>query len=369
MDDSSWGFTPAVTVCNRCEWRILVPERVLPPADSHRIQCPHCFAGELSPLNESAEELDQNLPNISPPELLLPYRLPADELADQVRSFSRGIPFAPADLNPQNLAKRLKRIYLPQWLVDSGVRANWQFEAGFDYEVVSHQERYSDSGGWNTQELNETRVRWEPRQGNLERSYQNMTAPALETHARLRGQVGDFDLSAAQAYQSQDAGESFVRLPDRGQEDAWSEVVPIIRAAAALECQKAASADHHRDFRWEPEYHSQNWTLLLRPIYTTYYLDDQNQPQVVMINGQSGQTSGMRRSSMKRAQRTTLVILAVAVLIFVTSLVLTLGGIALPLLLPLGGVGVLIAVLVALGAIIPIALAWQFNRSQKAASQ
>jgi hypothetical protein len=284
-----------------------------------------------------------------------------------VRTFAQGIPFAPPDLNPQTLAARLKRVYLPQWLVDVGVRGSWQLEAGFDYQVVSHQERYSDTaGGWQTREVEETRVRWEPRQGSLERSFPNLTAPALETHARLRGQVGDFDLSAAQVYSTQSDSESFIRLPDRSQQDAWPDVVPVLQSTAASECQAACGADHYRDFRWAPEYHSQNWTLLLRPIFTTYYLDDQGHPQPVLINGQTGKISGVRKASMKRAQRTALIVLAAAVVVFIISALFTLVGLAVPILLPMGGLGILIALLTGVGAIIPILIAWQFNRSQYA---
>ncbi len=72
---------------------------------------------------------------------------------------------------------------------------------------------------------------------------------------------------------------------------------------------------------------------------------------------------------MKRAQRTALIILSIAVVLFAISAILALAGIAVPPLLLLGGVGVLMAVLVALGAVIPLALVWQYNRSQPGASQ
>lgn len=363
---SEWGFEPAITACDQCGWSYLVPASALPASSGSPMRCPHCFTGGLSPLEGNPEQLDQKLPRVSPPELLLPFHLQADKLAGQIQSFSKGIPFAPVDLNPQALASRLKRVYLPQWLVDVGVKAGWQMEAGFDYEVVSHQERYSDTGGgWTTREVKETRIRWEPRQGNLDRSYPNRTAPALETHDRLRGELGDYDLSASQPYRSEDAQEAFIRLPDRDQTNAWPEVIPVLQAAASRECQQAAGADHQRDFRWEPDYYSQNWTLLLRPVFTSYYMDDQNQPQPVLINGQTGQISGKRRASLKRAQRTALLVLAAAIFIFLFSVILLLGGIALPILVPVGGMGLLVALLVGLGAIVPPVQVWQFNRSNR----
>lgn len=362
---TEWGFSPVHATCPACGWGFLLPQEALPGGD-RSLRCPHCFAADLSTHIEADNDLSDNLPYLSPPELVLPFSLSAESLAQKIAVFAQGIPFAPRDLNAQVLSSRMKRVLLPQWLVDASVQAAWQAEVGFNYEVVSHQDRYSDSaGGWRSQEVKETRIRWEPRLGQLDRSYPNLIAPALGTEARLRGALGEFDLAQAQPYESQVGRTSFIRLPDRSPEDAWPDVLPGLQAAAARQCQQACQADHQRDFRWQPEFTGRNWTLLLRPVYTTYYLDDENKPQAVMINGQTGQTIGMRRSSMKRAQRTALLILGIAVVIFIISGLLALAGIALPPLLPLGGVGILIAIVVALGAIIPIGLVWQFNQGHR----
>jgi hypothetical protein len=250
-------------------------------------------------------------------------------------------------------------------LVDASVRAGWQGEAGFNYEVVSHQEKYSQSqGGWKSQTVTETRVRWELRRGRLDRVYRNNPVTALENEIGLKKRLEKYQLDGAQGYTPESTRETFVRLPDRNPEDAWRELLPSLQSAAADDCRKAAAADHLRDFRWQPDFHNQNWSLLLLPLYTTYYLDDDNQPQPVYLDGQSGIPSGERRASLKRARQSTLIILAVAGAIFLISLVLTLAGIAVAPLLVVGGVGLIISLLVGIAAIIPPAIAWRFNRSQ-----
>ncbi len=356
-----WGFDARYAVCNHCGWSYLLPPQIQSKT------CPHCFRSELDVHEALAPDFEQNLVHTAPPELVIPHQLPAEEIAKRVQDFARGIPFAPRDLTPQNLAGRLQQIFLPIWLVDASVRATWQFEAGFDYQVVSHQERYSDyGGGWKTQEVKETRVRWEPRLGRLERLYPNLPVPALEEHRELQRSLGDYDQSAARPYQPEMALRSLVKLPNRAQDDAWSDAIPKLQAVAAKECQAAAGANHQRDFRWSPEFVERNWTLLLAPIFTTYYLDDERQPQAIYINGQSGQVSGVRRASSQRARRASLVILAVALVLFLISAALALAGVAVPVLVPLAGLGFLLAVLMALSAIIPVAMVWQFNRSQRA---
>lgn len=333
------------------------------PAGLTADRCPHCFRAKLDSLDEDPAVLGENLPYLLPPELLLPHVQTTEMIAERIRSFASGIPFPPVDLTPQTLLRRLQRLFLPVWLVDTTVQAEWQMEAGFDYQVVSHQEQYSDgAGGWRSQEVKENRVRWEPRRGNLERTYHNIPIPALEDHASLRRALGEFNATTSVPYSPKLMEGVFIRLPDRRKQDAWPDAVPALQAAAARECQQAAEAGHIRDFRWSPQFPNRNWTLMLVPVYTSYYLDDESQPQTVTFHGQSGAASGARRASLKRAQRSTWIVLAVAVVMFVLSLFLGISGVLVPMLLPVAAIGVVLAVLVALGALIPLYTAWSFNR-------
>ena len=109
-------------------------------------------------------------------------------------------------------------------------------------------------------------------------------------------------------------------------------------------------------------------TLLLLPVYATFYRDDEGQPQRVLINGQTGQLSGVRRGSMKRAQRTSLVIGIVALVLFLLSVGAAVLGAMVPPALAIGVVGAVMAVLIGIGAIIPIARVWSFNRRESRAT-
>jgi hypothetical protein len=155
--------------------------------------------------------------------------------------------------------------------------------------------------------------------------------------------------------------ESYVSLPSRSKEDAWSAAVPSIQSAASTECRQAGTADHIRQFRWNPSFDNQVWTLLLLPMYTTYYLDDDNAPQIMLVNGQSGRLYGVRKASMKRARQTSLVIAAVAVAVFLLGIDLVLVSLLLPPVLIFGGIGIFLSILLGFSAIIPIGMVWQFN--------
>lgn len=351
-ESAEWGTAVIVALCPQCDWRYVIPEGKSPG------RCPHCFAADLTPVEGDVNEL----PYHHPPELATPFTVNKATADKRIEEFADGIPFAPRDLNPETLRSRVQPLYLPMWLVDGDVTATWEAEVGFNYSVVSHQERYSDGSGWATREVEETRTRWEPRVGQLERSYANIVAPALEQHAALEKALGAYTLDAAQPYAASALEKALVRLPDRAPAAAWADAIPAFQAAAGEECRRAASADLIRQFRWSPTYAGQHWTLLLLPLYATYYLDDENQPRPVLINGQSGRVYGARRASMQRAQRAALIIVAVAAVLFFLSLIAGVAGLAVPPLLVIAGIGGVLALCVGLGAIIPIARAWRFNR-------
>jgi hypothetical protein len=244
----NWGTDLHALICESCDWLFFMPDM----AEGQR--CPHCFAARLMPISEGLDQLAYN----HPPEKLLPFTLVDTDLTEPVRRFARGIPFPPADLNPENLRSRFQPIFLPIWLVDTQVNAHWEAEVGFDYQVVSHRDRYEeDKGGWRSIEFEETRVRWEPRLGRLARAYENVPAPALEEHVPAQQTLGDFEISSAELYRAGAILNCWVRLPDRPPADAWPDVVPALRAialeglpldadipAAALD--SIASADLHQ---------------------------------------------------------------------------------------------------------------------------
>jgi hypothetical protein len=159
--------------------------------------------------------------------------------------------------------------------------------------------------------------------------------------------------------------QALVRLPTRAPSDAWPIAETKLPRLAQEECQIAATADHIRQFRWSPTYHDQNWTQLLVPFFSTYYLDDDQLPQSVLINGHTGQVLGVRRASMKRAKQMAFILFGLASLFFLLSL--GWAGVSVWLSGSVGGAAVLIglgAFLIALSALAPLVLVWHFNRQQ-----
>ena len=356
-----WGRETVLVICPNCNWRLMGIVGTIPN------ECPHCHAFPLQPYQE--DDFSMLVDFIKPAELYLPFSYPASQLVNKIQGFSKSIPFAPDDLNLANLQDRLRTIYLPMWLVDSQVSASWQAECGYYYQVKSHQEKYS-GGGWQTQEVIETRTRWEPRLGRLVRSYQNIAAPALEEHRSLMSALGNFDyqkaepVSTPELFQDDPQSPALVCIPSRDKDDAWPDALPRFQENATGETCQACGADQIREFKWQAEYSNQNWTLFLLPMWSSFYLDDENKPQSILVNGQSGQMSGSRRASMIKAKKISLTIFIVALVVFALTAVLGLISLAVPDLMTFAGIGLAIALLIALTALYPIATVWNVNREK-----
>ena len=354
--DSNLRTQQETYVCENCDWSYLIPGEI--QVDF----CPHCHTPNL----QAVPSIEQNGSLQRSFELLVPFELTNSQLTAYLEGFTKGIPFSPNDLKLSSLVSRMQRVFLPMWLVDTKVQAKWWAEAGFDYEVISHQARYDDiSRRWTSREVNEGRIRWEPRLGTLNREFQNVAVPALEEYANITNELGSYHLERAGDYRQNGTINSIICWPNRNTEDVWVEAQPAIQSAAGEDCRRAANADHIIDFKWDPSFENKNWTIVLLPLYSTYYFDDEKNIQPIYINGQTGRTSGIKQASMKAGRKLSLILLSIAIIFFIISLITAAASLAVPLLLVLGILGFVLTLVIGIGAVVPIVLVWQFNRDHK----
>jgi hypothetical protein len=368
-----WGVSMVPMLCEACDWKYLAPagsEMAAPASSGTRMTCPHCAAAAVVVL----EPEEAHFPYALAPELVVPFTVSAEDIDRRIAAFAEAIPYPPEELAPSRkssdgearpssvLRQRLQRLYLPMWLVDSDVEARWEAEVGFDYQVVSHKDRYTDGSGWRTEEVREGRVRWEPRIGRLARHYENVPSPALEQYAQLSRALGSHAVSDGKPYRPAFLEGAIVRAPDRDPESAWPEAEVGVRQRAVEECRSAAQAHYIRDFRWSPRYAARHWTLMLLPVYATYYHDDDGVPQRLLLNGETGQLYGVQRGSMARAGRISMGIGIAALIVFIGSLFLALMSAVMPPLLIIGILGVILGLVIGAAAVVPLARVWAFNR-------
>ncbi|MFN2176381.1 MAG: hypothetical protein ACK2U3_10570 [Anaerolineales bacterium] len=342
-------------VCNNCGWLYLyISEK---PVE----MCPRCFSGMLTPISvKNLQDFQKN-----PVEKALPFQMQLVELSAAFRKFGSGIPFAPKDLTPGDLLQKVRKIYLPMFMVDTRVKAKWWAETGFDYGVVSHKARYDDNQReWTSKKVQEIRIRWEPRLGFLEREYNNVIAPALEEHNSIVSRIGDFRFNGNISKKVENLDDVYICLPNRKASDAWPDALADLQRVASEDCRKASGADQLRGFKWEPDFLNKEWTLLLLPIYSTFYSNEEGDLLPVMIQGQTGKIFGIRRASMKKAKRISLILIAFSAGLFLLSALILAGSITFPIFLVFSIIGFLFSILFCLGASIPVLLVWNFNRNK-----
>lgn len=348
-DASVWGAPLQPAGCPACRRVFLVEAARLGQI------CPNCANGKL--------QAQPALLRPEAPELLAPFRYARPNLRPGLEKFVKEVWLRPEDFEADKLLQRAVPIYWPMWLLDSDVVGNWQAETGFDYQVESSQESYA-SGGWKTREVVETRIRWEPRTGQIQRHYDNVSAPALSEQQRLLKLVGQYQLDQAAAYQPEQVKGAVLRVPDLPPESAWPLAQVNLDEAAEAECQQAASAQHIRNFTVHAEYQSLHWTQMLLPLYVTWYTDDQGQPHPLYLNGQSGVIGGTRLASQKKGWQWAGILLAVAAVVFILALLFAGLGLVFPPSMILGILLGILAIVVACAAIVPAAWPWQWNRGQ-----
>jgi hypothetical protein len=342
-----WGVPLLVVHCERCGEAHLVPEDAVPT------RCPACLRGRVA--------LQPAYLRDEPPEQVLPYAVRSAGLRRALERWSEGIWFRPADLQADVLSRRARRTLLPLWLVDGRVEGAWRADVGFDYQVVSSQDRYREGAGWRSQQVEETRVRWEPRVGRVERRYENVAVPALDDHRRLMARLGDFEMEEREAYSPEAVEATVVRIPSLEPEAAWPQAEPAFVRTAEVDCRRAAGADHVRDFRLEATYSDLNWTQLLLPAYVSWY-EEGDQVWPVLVNGQTGRVSGVRRASARKARTAALILGGVGVLLFLLGGLLALLGGVFPPLVAVGMVVLMIGVALGLAAPAPPIIVWRINR-------
>jgi hypothetical protein len=348
---SVWDVQLHILGCQHCGVAHLVP------ASWELSRCPACLRERLEsqPVRWRRE----------PPELLVPFEssLTDRRLSKNVERWLRGVWLRPDELRADLLLSRLRRVFVPMWLVDATVVGHWSAQMGYDYQVESTLERFEEGRGWRSRRLEETRTRWEPRAGRVNRRYENVPVPALEASEEViwHSRVGSYALDAAVAYTADDISEAAVRAPSLLPEDAWPIGRSKLEQSVWNDCQRAADAQHSEEFSLGARYEGVNWTQLLLPLYVSFYYDDGGNALPVWINGQSGQIGGVRRASTRKAWWAAGAIVAVSVI----TLVLGLAMMALDV-EDLGVVIITAGFFLGLLTVLPLVWAWQFNRREGA---
>lgn len=192
-----------------------------------------------------------------------------------------------------------------------------------------------------------------------------MAAPAFSHHQELLQRIQNYTPGTYKPYRVDWLGNADLWAPDIHPENAWPLAQAAFNQKASEDCQKAAGGQHTRSFTIHANYDKVNWTQLLLPLYVSFYTDDAGLARLVYVNGQSGAAGGARLASQRKGWQTAGSLAAIAAILLVLG---ALGMLATALIPPAGVLGILfifLAFVLGIGAIVPAAWPWQWNRSQQ----
>ncbi|HKC26180.1 MAG TPA: zinc ribbon domain-containing protein [Thermoanaerobaculia bacterium] len=152
-------------------------------AERKAVSCPRCGAtstrdpGQAAgscPFCGTAEVVEAPASNaMVRPEGLLPFAIARDAAATGFRAWLSRLWLRPSDLKSTAALTALRGVYVPFWTFDALTHSAWTAEAGYNYEVsvdaVENGQHVTRS---------ETRTRWEPASGLLEKAFDDVPVPA-----------------------------------------------------------------------------------------------------------------------------------------------------------------------------------------------
>jgi predicted RNA-binding Zn-ribbon protein involved in translation (DUF1610 family) len=290
-----WGAERKVIACKRCG-----AHTTLDPLVSAS-SCAFCGTTAVveAPPNASVVR----------PEGLLPFRITRESALQSFRKWLHTLWLRPNDLKSASRINSMQGAYIPFWTFDAATDSWWTAEAGYYYQVPV---QVVENG--RTVTRMETRIRWEPAFGTLQRFFDDVPVPASRgVDQALTQKLEPFPTADLTPYDPSYlsgflAEENAVDLPE-ALETAKERMRDEIRAA----CAREVPGDTQRNLAVQTTFDALAYKNALLPIWIAAY-EYRSQPYRFLVNGVTGQCTGTAPWSWIKV---TLLILAIATIVIV----------------------------------------------------
>jgi hypothetical protein len=242
------------------------------------------------------------------PQGILPFKIDATRVRDDIRRWWRSKWFAPGRLARSALVDTLRSIYIPYWTFDAQVHCPWTAEAGYHY-YVSVEGR--DAQG-NRVVRQEQRTRWEPAAGAIDHVFDDEAVPGTQgLPLDLLKEVEPFPTKEVVPYDTAFLAGHVVEHYRVVLLDAAQRSQEQMRATLESLCASEVPGDTHRNLQIDPQYSGQTFKHVLVPIWLLSYTYGAKAFQVI-ANGYTGRIAGRYPKSVWKIA---LVVLLVAVVV------------------------------------------------------
>ena len=247
------------------------------------------------------------------PQGLLPFKVDAGKVREQIRHWFGSKWLAPSNLKSRALVDRVHGIYIPYWTFDAEVHCPWEADAGHYYYT---SEQYRDNQG-RTQTRRVRHVRWQPASGEIHHSFDDVPVPGTHgVHHGLLRQVEPFATKELVGYDTAYLSGFVVEHYQVVLFDAAERSRQAMHAALMELCAAEVPGDTHRNLQIHPSFSGQTFKHVLVPIWMLSYTYGSKVYQVV-VNGYSGQIAGEYPKSIWKI---VLLIFVVLVLVLIAAM-------------------------------------------------
>jgi hypothetical protein len=222
------------------------------------------------------------------PQGILPFKIDATRLRDDIRRWWRSKWFAPGRLGRTALVDTLRSIYIPYWTFDAQVHCPWTAEAGYHYYVTVEGR---DAQG-NRVTRQEQRTRWEPAAGEIDHAFDDEAVPGTQgLPLDLLTQIEPFPTKEVVPYDTAFLAGHVVEHYRVVLLDAAQQSQDQMRATLESLCASEVPGDTHRSLQIYPQYSGQTFKHVLVPVWLLSYTYGAKAFQVI-ANGYTGQIAG-----------------------------------------------------------------------------
>ncbi|MEL6481422.1 MAG: primosomal protein N' (replication factor Y) - superfamily II helicase [Pseudomonadota bacterium] len=270
--------------------------------------CPFC----ATPLAKEATH-DHRHPA---PQGLLPFALQEREAKDKLKTWLKGLWFAPNGLKKWAEANRpLRGVYVPHYTFDAAGSARYRGQRGDAYYVSRTVTR---NGKTSTERVR--RIRWTSVSGRVSERFDDVLVPATATltefgkKAEVRN--GEWDLAGMLAYDTAYLSGFDAEAPSLHLEEGFGQATEAMERWLHQLARRDIGGDEQRVLQLSARYDHVTFKHVLLPVWLASYRW-RNKPYRVAVNARTGKVVGQRPWSWwKIALAVLLALLAIGAVIY-----------------------------------------------------
>jgi hypothetical protein len=222
------------------------------------------------------------------PQSLLPFKVPADRVRDDMRRWLSSHWLAPSRLGRASLIDTLRSLYIPYWTFDANALCPWEADAGYYYYVNVPAQ---DAQG-RTVMRQERRVRWEPASGEITHTFDDEPVPGTHgINLGLLRKVEPFPTQELVPYDTAFLSGHVVEHYQVVLLDAAGASKQQMRETLEGLCAAEIPGDTYRNLVIHPVYSHETFKHVLVPVWLLTYDYGPKKYQVV-ANGYTGKIAG-----------------------------------------------------------------------------